>query len=205
MDWLIVGSLSRLSHKEQIPRKTTNKTGAATAAIPSHVIHVTASGMASFLLCLRHEDSFNAGEFQMITPTAIPINRRSDRGQRQGLRVIELKSTVVVEINLAGYGMQGSQMNPTIATQLANVRTALQHLEHSLWGCLDEVEEAHRLVDFHHLPRQTRPQITGSTIHNAYQGCDVMRQLRAAAPAAVIDVREIIFQIDAGADGENGL
>ena len=70
---------------------------------------------------------------------------------------------------------------------------------------LDDEQQPHRLVDLHHLPGQPGPQVAGRAVHHADERGDVVRQLGAAAPARVVDVREVVFQVDPRADGKDGL
>ena len=65
--------------------------------------------------------------------------------------------------------------------------------------------EPDRLVDLDHLPGQPGAQVAGGPVHHAQERGDVVRQLRPAAPAGVVDVREVVFEVDAGADREDRL
>ncbi len=49
------------------------------------------------------------------------------------------------------------------------------------------------------------PQVAGRAVHDAQQRRQVVRQLGAGAEAGVVDVREVILEVDPGADGEDGL
>ncbi len=52
-------------------------------------------------------------------------------------------------------------------------------------------------MDLDHLPRQARSQIAGVAVHYANQARHVVRQLRAATVAVVVDEREVVFETDA--------
>ena len=77
--------------------------------------------------------------------------------------------------------------------------------QHRLGRRLDDEQQPHRLVNLDHLPRQAGAQVAGGAVHHAQQRRDVVRQLRAAAPAGRVDVRKVVLQVDAAADRDDGL
>ena len=77
-------------------------------------------------------------------------------------------------------------------------------LQHRLGRRLDDEQRAHRLVDLDHLPGQAVRRSLAAPSITPTQRRDVVRQLGPAAPAGVVDVGEVIFEVDAGADREDG-
>ena len=77
--------------------------------------------------------------------------------------------------------------------------------EHRVGCGLDDEKRPHRLVDLHHLPGQAGSQVAHVAVHDPQQRGDVVGELRAGSPSGIVDVREVVFQVDSGADGEDGL
>jgi hypothetical protein len=59
---------------------------------------------------------------------------------------------------------------------------------------LDDDQQAHRLVNLDHLPGQAGAQVGIGAFHDPEEAGDVVRDLRAAAEALVIDGRKIVFE-----------
>ncbi len=69
---------------------------------------------------------------------------------------------------------------------------------------LDDHQQAHRFVDLDHLQRQAGPQIRTAALHDAEQPGEIVHHLAAAAVAFVVDRREVVLEVDAGADRRGG-
>ncbi len=101
-------------------------------------------------------------------------------------------------------GSSTARCDPAVAAEPGEARVPVDDPEHRLGRRLDDEEQPDRLVDLDHLPGQARPQVARRAVHHAQQRRDVVRQFRAAAPSGVIDIGEIIFKVDPGADREDG-
>ena len=89
------------------------------------------------------------------------------------------------------------------STNCLSEALAFDHLHQAFRRGLDHEENAHRLVDLDHLPRQSGSQVAGVAIHHADQAGHIVREFRAAAVAVVVDEGEVVLETDARADGNN--
>ena len=117
---------------------------------------------------------------------------------------VGLKPAVPKKLNRRRVGIEHGQLHPVVARQAADDRVAFHDAQHRLGRRLDD--EQHRTGSWISTICQGKPgaQVAGRAVHHAEQRRDVVRQLRAAAVAGRIDVGEIVFQVDAGADGNAG-
>src|SRR2546426_60094 len=84
----------------------------------------------------------------------------------------------------------GRHPNPAVLQQPGEVVVMTDDAAQAIGGGLHDDEEAYRLVDLDHLPRQPGAEIAGVPVHDAEERRDVVRQLRRGAVAHGVDARE---------------
>ena len=140
----------------------------------------------------------------MVAPAAIPVDRGGRLGEDRDLRLVSAEIAVLEDEDLAGRRVQHGEQDPAVAAHPADPLVPVHDPEHRLGGRLDEEDGPDRLVDLDHLPGQAGPQVARRAVHHPEHRRQVVRQLRAGPVAVVVDPRKVVFEVDPGADREDG-
>ena len=100
-------------------------------------------------------------------------------------------------------GIEDCELSPAIADDVGDVGVVIDDLEHGFGSGFDQEQESDGFVNIDALPWESGSEVAGGAIHNTEEGGDIMGQLCAAPPAAVINGGECVEQIDAFADGDD--
>ena len=114
------------------------------------------------------------------------------------------KSAVPVNMNMCGSRINRCQSNPAVLEQPLQGAVRLDHFRQPLRSGLDHEENPDWLVNFNHLPGQSRAQVASMTVHDPHQASNVVRQFRPTSISVVVDKRKVVFKADACADGHSG-
>ena len=129
--------------------------------------------------------------------TGVPRDGPLDHGDIDPLRPIRHEFAVLKDSERAGVRMPGNELDPAVYHQSLDRRHRLGGGQDFFGSLIDDHKQPDWFVDFHHLPRQPRPQVTGMAVHHSDQSGDVVGQFRAGTIAESIDDGKEIFEIDA--------